>query len=288
MQELSGFPYFEVQFTKHGTVHDEREVAEVRDCLAQQPVTDLFVIAHGWNNDLNDARGLFRAFFARVREVVDSGLVPGVSTRRFAVLGVLWPSKKFAERDLIPSGAATAQSPVSDEALREQLEEIKGTFDAPDADVKLEQAKRLIRDLDDSKRARQEFVDLLRGLLPPEAADEEDASDRFFALPEEEVMQRLSRPVLPSGGAMTSGAGGAASMGSVGTLSRPPAGGAARLGQFFAGVKSAARNLINYVTYYEMKERAGTVGRDGVAPVLHAIRALRPDLKIHLIGHSFG
>ena len=44
-----------------------------------------------------EARDLYRQFFARVREVMDGHFVPGIDTRKFAVLGVLWPSKKFAE-----------------------------------------------------------------------------------------------------------------------------------------------------------------------------------------------
>ena len=37
-----------------------------------------------------------------------------------------------------------------------------------------------------------------------------------------------------------------------------------------------------------MKERAGKVGRGGVNPLLREIRAAAPDLRVHLVGHSFG
>ena len=53
-------------------------------------------------------------------------------------------------------------------------------------------------------------------------------------------------------------------------------------------MKSAARNLLNYTTYYQMKERAGIVGRSGVNTLLRTLRARFPTLKLHLIGHSFG
>src|SRR6476660_9657482 len=97
MTDIAGFPYFEVQFTKDGAVFDQHEVAAALDYVAQGTVTDLFVISHGWNNDLNDARGLYRAFFSRVREVLDSGHSTGLGTRQFGVLAVLWPSRKFAD-----------------------------------------------------------------------------------------------------------------------------------------------------------------------------------------------
>ena len=97
MEELSGFPYFEVQFTKDGAVHDPREVAALLELLEGGAVTDLLVIAHGWNNDMDDARVLYRRFFERVRAELDAGRRPGGAGRSFAVLGVLWPSKKFAD-----------------------------------------------------------------------------------------------------------------------------------------------------------------------------------------------
>jgi pimeloyl-ACP methyl ester carboxylesterase len=45
---------------------------------------------------------------------------------------------------------------------------------------------------------------------------------------------------------------------------------------------------MNFATYYQMKERAGTVGREGLSLLMRDIRTRRPDLKLHLIGHSFG
>jgi esterase/lipase superfamily enzyme len=66
------------------------------------------------------------------------------------------------------------------------------------------------------------------------------------------------------------------------------AGGAAGLGDLLNGVKAAARRIANFVTYYEMKQRAGTVGRTGLAPVLRQLRERAPAMRLHLVGHSFG
>lgn len=282
MEELSGFPYAEVQYTKDGAVHDPREVAALLQLLEGGAVTDLLVIAHGWNNDMDDARSLYRRFFERLRAELDAGRVPAAAGRSYAVLGVLWPSKKFADKDLIPSGAAGLSSAVTDAALIEQLDDLKGVFTDPTADGKLEQAKQLVGDLEDKRSAREQFADLLRSVLPDAAADDEDASTNLFKLSGDQVMQRLSKPVLP--GRPASGGGGAARLGDPAS----PAGGAAGIGQFFSGIKSAARNLMNFATYYQMKERAGTVGREGLSPLLRDIRTQEPDLKLHLVGHSFG
>lgn len=66
------------------------------------------------------------------------------------------------------------------------------------------------------------------------------------------------------------------------------AGGAAGLGDFFSGIKAAALRIVNYTTYYLMKERAGIVGRDGVSKAVAQIMTKSPKLRVHLIGHSFG
>jgi hypothetical protein len=282
MQDVNGFPYFEVQFNKEGAVHDEREIADLTDFLTQGKASDVFVISHGWNNDMDEARRLYRDFFERMREVLDSGNTANASSRKYAILGVLWPSKKFAEKELIPSGAAGAESPISDNFLKEQLDELKAVFTTPNGQEALENAKALVSKLEDSPKARTEFVDLVRSLLSAKAVNNEDASKEFFKLPGEEVIKRLSKPIpivtpkTPTGGATR--------IGSV----TPAGGGAAGITQFFSGIKSGALNFLNCATYYEMKERAGTVGADGLNPLLRRIREQKPGLKIHLIGHSFG
>jgi hypothetical protein len=53
-------------------------------------------------------------------------------------------------------------------------------------------------------------------------------------------------------------------------------------------VQAAARRIANFATYYQMKSRAGTVGSTGAATLLKRLRAVKPDLRLHLVGHSFG
>jgi hypothetical protein len=243
------------------------------------------VIAHGWNNDIADARDLYRRFLARLREQLDAR--NDLDARKFGVLTVFWPSKKFAEKELIPSGAASAGGALSNELVREELDHAKGAFDDPAADAALEEAKALVPQLDNSSSARARFADLIRSLLGEDEVQPEEVSTQFFTLPGDELLKRLSVPTPITGGTSRP-AGGAAAI--CGTL-RPaadPGGGAAGLGQALSGVKGAAFKLLNLTTYYKMKERAGTVGREGLSPLLRRLRERRPNLKIHLIGHSFG
>lgn len=276
METLQGFPFFSVEFTKDGQVFDPAQVTTALAGLRQQMPTDLLVLAHGWNNDLVDARALYGALLAQCAQVLQAqgpALLPG---RKLAVLGALWPSKKFADAHLIPSGAAGAAGPVTDQVLARALDQLRGAFDAPGADRALAQAKRLLPKLADSPAAQGAFADLLRSVLPPtEQSPDVDASAAFRALPGRELLGHFAKP-LPAAppGHPVAGPGAVVH--------------AAGLGDFFGGIKAGALNLLNYTTYYQMKERAGRVGRDGLRAVLQRLRQQQPALRLHLAGHSFG
>jgi hypothetical protein len=278
MAEIAKFPYFEVQFTKDGAIHDSQEAKSAVDGIAQNNITDLFAFSHGWNNDMGQARTLFQDFFTSVKSLRDGGHAPSLSNRKFAVLGILWPSKKFADEDLIASGAASLDGVVGDVAVSNQLDTLIAALDTPKAGKRLEEAKDLLADLESDPQARDAFVEKIRSLLPAPAKDEEVANE-FFTLSGDEIMNLLNAPLVMPGA--TDG-GGAAGLGD------EPAGGAAGLGDFFSGIKAAALRVANYATYYLMKERAGKVGRDGVSKVIGQILEKTPELKVHFIGHSFG
>ena len=285
MRELSGFPYAEVQFSKDGAIYDDHDIEPLLRLLDEDAVTDLFVISHGWNNDMDDARRMYAAFFQRMREMLDEDRVPAVAGRKFAILGFLWPSKKFAERELIPGGAASFTDPDSDEALAVKVDELGAMLDDPAADALLERAKALIPALEDDPEVAAQFAELVRGLLPEDASDEEDASAAFFSLEVGELMERLGEEAFDDEPLLDPEVGGAASVG-VG-MSFEKDGGAARFDPI-GRARRAVRNLLNFTTYYQMKERAGTVGRNGANQVLRRIRQGRDGLRVHLIGHSFG
>ncbi|HLL70677.1 MAG TPA: hypothetical protein VK363_04540 [Pyrinomonadaceae bacterium] len=287
MAEISGFPYFEVQFTKDGAVHDEDEVRRVLDFVSGQPqgsVTDLIVISHGWNNDMGEARRTYGNLFALVRKQLDGNRPQGLEARNFAVLGILWPSKKFADEELTASGAASFETDTEQAEILQQLETLKGAFDNPDEDAIIERAKALVPLLDTDPNAATRFTDLIRSLPYKGEQHADDGTDKFFKMPAGEIVDVLSRPDVqapPSGDE-----GGAANFDSLADTSDQ--GGAAGFGDIFGGVKAAARNVLNFTTYYQMKVRAGTVGRGGVYQVLRRIRGKSSGMKIHLIGHSFG
>ena len=283
MDTIAGLPFYPLEITKEGRVFSAQQKSAIEEAVRQTgsaKLTDLFVVSHGWNNDMADAQELYNALFSNVAALIP-GHAPAVN-RKFAIMGVFWPSKKFADEDLIPSGgAASIEDDVggpTSSAIREKLDSLKGTFDVPDA-AALDHAKTLVDALDDSPTKQREFVDTIRSLLPQKPSDTtEDASDQFLKQPGDEILNALAPPSM----FMSPPAGGGAALGI-----EDQAGGAAGLGDLFSGMKAAAWRLLNYATYYQMKERAGVVGK-AVNGMLGTVRQLRPDLRIHLVGHSFG
>lgn len=278
----------DVEFTKEGRVFDPAQVDAL--LAACQDLSDLVVISHGWNNDMADARALYSAFIANF-EKVRSVVMPG-DGRRFAFCQVFWPSKKFTDTELIPAGGAVGAAEASDNGLIALLDELARDPERLPADAAavtasraqvpsvrktlVDEAKALAAALD-SATGRERFVSRLRALLDAAHADEEDGSDQLFTKDPEELFGELSGAVAAP---LPAGSGGAA--GSAG------AGGAAGLSDLWTGAVAAARRLANFSTYYQMKSRAGDVGANGLAPVLKTIRSKRPDLRLHLVGHSFG
>jgi hypothetical protein len=55
----------------------------------------------------------------------------------------------------------------------------------------------------------------------------------------------------------------------------------------FGPVEDGVASILNLATYYEMKARSRAIGK-GLVPVLSAVRAARPQVRLHLAGHSFG
>lgn len=279
MGEIAGIPFFEVRFNKKAAIDSQGNAGDLKDHLAQGGTTDLIVISHGWNNHIEEALDLYRRFFESFAEQArKANLTNG---RRFAVLGVLWPSKKFADSELIPGGAAG----LADDVLTAQLGALKGGFDARDADARLEEAKRLVNRLENEPAARRRFAELIRGIVPKVEKEPDVAKGhRFFEGDSATLVEDAAVPVqaaIPVDADM----GGVAAIGSSGAVDR---GGAAGIGDFFGTMKDGALNVLNFATYYQMKERAGLIGRNGLFPLLREVRSAFPDLKIHLVGHSFG
>jgi hypothetical protein len=282
---------FDVEFTKTGRPWKSAQVDALTTGLAG--VTDLLVVSHGWNNDMADARALYDALLGHMSRLLDHAsdanapaAIARLAGRTYAACQVFWPSKRFADADLIPGGGAASATAANDQALMRLLDALKedpvrlGRHDRPASRVKaIDRAIAAVDGIEHDARARRAFVDAIRRAIGrgTSADEREDGSSHFFEDDTEALFGKLDGPVKAPAGR---GGGGATDVGT--------GGGAAGLGDLLSGATAAARRIANYATYYQMKDRAGVVGSNGLATVLAACRTARPDVRIHLVGHSFG
>ena len=296
MKTIASVPVFEVEFDKSAKLFSAQQVTDLLAHIKSQAVTDLVVFAHGWNNDMADARDLYTRLFTEIGTVLTKGAVAngGLATlagRKFAGAVTLWPSKKFTDQDLIPGGGAASLNKDELKAVKARLKDFtrddvrlgKSRPASLAVRKKVERATALLPKLETDVKAQEQFVKIIKSLLSDKASDADDGTKNFFKAKDSQVLQGLRREavvIAPVGG------GGAADIGGLGAAG---AGGAAG---FFSdigdSITAGARRLLNFTTYYQMKERAGTVGTKGVAPLLAQLRKAAPQLKIHLAGHSFG
>jgi hypothetical protein len=265
MGEIAGLPYWEVAFDEKG-----RPNADDADTLVSGApglgITDLMVFAHGWNNDRGQATALYRRFFEQVPALLPAGGGPGLG---FA--GVIWPSKRWADETIPGSSGGAA-------ALADAV--------GPPAD------RALVADLADvfTTAGQRAALEELGGLLAARP-DDPDALRRFHSLMGELATGEDARPASEDGGEVAMVADDPQAL--FGRFAQAvPAlageGGVAGLGSAFSRLWDGAKEALRQLTYFEMKKRAGVVGQVGLGPLVGRLAAAAPDLRVHLIGHSFG
>jgi len=288
MKSIASIPVFELEFDKNGKLFSPTQLTELQTHLKSEGVTDLILFAHGWNNDMADARDLYTRLFTELGGTISKGDIAALSGRKFAGAVTLWPSKKFTDAELIPGGGAASLDKDELRVVKARLKDfardtvrLGKTQPASAATVKkVERATALLKTLETNPKSQEQFVKIIRSLLSEKAAEADDGTKAFFKVKDADLLQNLRKEavvVAPARG------GGAADISGVG------AGGAAGLfSDLGDSITAGARRLLNFTTYYQMKERAGTVGVNGVAPLLATLRKAVPGLKIHMAGHSFG
>jgi hypothetical protein len=289
MDRIAGLPFWEVPFDAQGDI--DRTVADrALSGLRDADVTDVVVLSHGWNNDAAAARRLHERFFGMFPPL----LAPPTSPERtVGLLGVRWPSKRWSDEpepafdpaDHLPDlggGAADVGDPAPRFAPppRPNTTTSDAILDAfPTASpaavgelVELLQTRPA--DEADLQRAHDLVVGLLRDAPAP--ATPADDGDGAGELPAVADPSRKARDVartylqaLEDLGVITTGHGGSAGLGE-------------DIGRLWHGAQELARQA----TYWQMRNRAGVVGEQGLGPFLTEL--LRAGMQVNLVGHSFG
>jgi hypothetical protein len=289
---IAGLPFWQVTFDEQGDI-DSGTSNRIVGEMAAAGLTDLIVFSHGWNNRQSTARRLYEAWFGQLVPQ----LAHATKTRpvRVGLVGVFWPSQRWSDEpipDFAPAAPAAA-SGGGGAGLSAPREAAAGSTPELDDDT--------LADLRQSFPAAQEHLDRMAELLAAEPTDaaveefmarlrsfaeatavggddgEHDAPDDDGATPrmlEDEpsaLFRRYAHELRGSGMDLDEGAGGAAG-----------------LGDRFKGIWDGAKEALRQLTYWQMKNRAGVVGSTGLGPFLGRLNGAAPDVRVHLVGHSFG
>jgi hypothetical protein len=167
--------------------------------------------------------------------------------------------------------------------MHEAIDRAAPAFDDPGDDQRIAKLHSLVPTLEKSKADQAAFVETLRELLDPNGQSagqqhEEDSSDVLFGGQPQLVFENATNPAPASASSFAAAPHQPVSASSGQALGF--------VGDFFSKAANAVINLLNLSTYFEMKQRAGTVGKNGVAPLIDELAAKVN--RIHLVGHSFG
>lgn len=276
MTDLSGTPFTWLNYDAAGGLADAD--ASSLKALMTPGVSDLVVMSHGWKTDQAGAQALYEPLWRHVR---DGWPAAGRSLDGFVVAGVIWPSKLFrtdfdnpapppAAQALDTSGAQGGDLP--DRALDQIFDDFETLVGGERAQALRALAAPLRDGLDQGDpdafvRASRQALPSAPGHDPELAADAQGYDGR----PGREVLLDLFDPPTLRTSASTQAALGLSDV----------------IGGVFAGPRASLGRLLNQLSYFEMKSRAGLVGAALGGRTLAALPA-EHEVRVHLIGHSFG
>jgi hypothetical protein len=271
-------PFRWLEFDAGGSLVDPGAPAAIETMLNAPGIADLVVVSHGWKNDRADATKLYGELWGNAVAALKNR-----DPRSIAVVGILWPAKQFstdfddaaaaagAAGQSLSAGDGAAPQDLSEAEFEAKIREVEDLF-GPRAGPVVAAARAAARNIgfntaDALFQSSREAVDASPG--DPEL----QRNAQFFTpagSPEVALMTLIEAPKIsaaPELGAVT-GLGDA-------------------IGNLFNGPRAAVGRVLNQLTYYEMKARAGVVGAALGGRVLPRLN-IPAGKRLHLIGHSFG
>lgn len=260
-----------LRFDKQGACVSPRNRAALLQKLAADPDRPVILFSHGWNNEYADATDRYAKLLQNLEHHwAQHGPLPGAKP---LFIGIIWPSTWFSF-DAGPGIASMHGVEVAREiGLREDLAQQLSNSERERFYLLLDQP------LIPASQAAELAVLTAKAVKAEiqgagsEAVEEKAPGDQDV-LKAMQALQAFAQPApntggdgLPEGGLVN--AGGPPELGHAGALS-------------FLDPRGALR----VASVYQMKDRAGVVGANGVARLVEDV--LAKSKTLHLVGHSFG
>ena len=291
MQIIHGFDFYSLNFNRDGALENQGQFSELRDKAAL--ATDIVFLAHGFRNNEQDATKWYTEFLKNFAAHVDSPeFTPRLGSRKWAIVGVYWPSKAVPEGPSKEDGSA--QSLAGDQEaqrtyIEAQLKELQGDV-RDDARQSIDDAIALLDNIEHDTDKQNQFVDKLLSSINSTTLDQGEGLEFLRSIEGSKVLEGLTtrhRRPHAQHDANDEDGGGASAL-STSFIADGEDGSALGLGSFFGGVLGRVGQLVNLSTWYLMKERSGIVGARGVAQAVRDLKKDQPGRRVHLVGHSLG
>lgn len=278
-------PYFVIPFDKKGRCEGPRTRARLLEWLADPATapTHVFLFSHGWNNDWTVATRRYERFMNGYLRMAAEKPLEHPANFKPLLVGIFWPSTAlvFGEGEAGPDIAGAGDE--AGQQARDEEEQSRKEFLRLAADrVPTAQVDRLYELLDaeslDEAEGR-ELLDIIAPMLETESPDEVEEPGG-------------SEAMLVNWAAVSEEPEEAVDVTAIGDFAVEDdegPGAAFDLG----GIKKKLnkldpRQLVRLLTVRQMKDRAGTVGTNGVGPLLQDILAAAPAARVIVAGHSYG
>ncbi len=249
MTSSIGLRQFEVSFDATGLFDDSVAFGEGELRQAASSYTDLFVYVPGWHATKSSARRLTKRLFTSLSEQL------GSRRSEVAAVAVDWPFFLFPEDD--------PGSSMPTESNGNQLAASLGLA-FPDGQFELDEIGDLLDRQPASLPELRRFHTLATALVrsPSQALEDSGPAAAF------------------SSNSVTLFAYAASMSKTVHLDENDP--------DPTRALWSGAREVLRILSYYEMSNRAGVIGRYKLGPLLRRLGAAPGHPRIHLIGHSYG
>lgn len=271
--EGESFPYYILPFDKEGIC----EAPKTREHLLNHisNYSDIFLFSHGWNNDWTAATERYESFIKGFQELRQNNNLTVSEGYKPLLIGVFWPSQtmEWFDSETGPDMASAIEA-LDPELQAKAASEMLGTL-RDIAEAMPKQKKQRFYELAQADRlSKSDATELSEMLASATTSDDEGA--RIDGPNGKDLLSAAHSLEKPEPNYNTVGTA---------TGSDPSLQAAFDIGDIASTLDP--RNIIKPFTVWQMKDRAGKVGANGIAALLEELLT-GSKARVHLIGHSFG
>ena len=281
-ETIDGKPIWGLAFDKNGDINPDEKSALIEG-VESAGLTDLVLFSHGWNNDERAAKSLYERWFHLLSAQLGAG-------RSVGYVGIRWPAQLWRDEPIPDFGP----SPQPDHGGAAAAT-MSSTFSAGPATIDAEQLADLKELFPNAKAELDSVAALLAAPTAPDTPEKLFEALREFSKAAGESLNDGEADSSDIPGMLDAGQDPrtlfekfAARLSDAGVRFETGDGAAGGIGDFGAKLLHGAKEALRQASYWQMKNRAGVVGKNGVGPVIAELGRQFPNLRIHLIGHSFG